>query len=224
MPYRRAENNLPAGHGRDVGMAASGPHRARKCRARARLSRASVAGVALAAGALAGCGGSGGTASTSSASTRGLEVTSPALTSRQTLPAQYTCSGRNIFPPLAWGHVPANTAELALFLLDLGHTQEASGGRGLEAKLIVGWSVRGLAPTLRELAAGRLPAGATTGPGRYSICPPKGGTGQYMFRLYALPKRLSVTSKLSDLELFRKINRSSLSAGYVLANYTRPRG
>jgi phosphatidylethanolamine-binding protein (PEBP) family uncharacterized protein len=200
-------------------MAASSPRRARKRRARARLSRVSAAGAVIAAGALAGCG-SGGTASVSSASKPGLEVTSPALGARQTLPALYTCSGRDIVRPLKFGKVPASTAELALFLLDLGHT-ESTGAGALEAKLKVAWVIHGLKPTLDGIAAGKLPTEAIAGHQRYSICPPKGSTGQYMFRLYALPRPVSIPRGLSDLEAFRRINSASAAVGYVLSYYTR---
>jgi phosphatidylethanolamine-binding protein (PEBP) family uncharacterized protein len=200
-------------------MAASSPRRARKRRAQARLSRVSAAGAAIAASALAGCGGV--TASTSSAGrTLPLEVSSPALTASGVLPALYTCAGRDISPPIRWGNIPANTAELALFLLDLGHTEPAAGG-ATQAKLKVAWTVRGLRPTLHSITAGRLPTGAIVGHGRYSICPPKGGTGQYMFRLYALPSRLPAEKSLSDLELFRQINRNSSAAGDLLTAFTR---
>jgi phosphatidylethanolamine-binding protein (PEBP) family uncharacterized protein len=200
-------------------MAARSPRRARQQHARAWLARGSTAGLLIVAGAVAGCGGVA--ASTSSPTKRGLEVTSPALTPKQTLPALYTCAGRNVSPPIKWGAIPPNTAELALFLLNLGHTQSAGAGGALEAKLTVGWSVHGIQPTLHELAAGKLPARATTGRARYSVCPPKKGTGEYMFRLYALPKRLSAGHNLTDLELFRKVNRTRSAVGYFISSYTR---
>jgi phosphatidylethanolamine-binding protein (PEBP) family uncharacterized protein len=208
-------------------MAAKSPRRARPQRARARLARIPagaplVAASLLAAGALAGCGGAAATATSSAVERKPqLALTSPALTAQGLLPALYTCTGKNIPPPFQWGAVPAGTAELALFLLNLGHTQSAGAGGALEAKLTVGWSVRSISPKLHGFAAGRLPAGAVTGRGRYSVCPPKGGTGEYMFRLYALPKRVAVPSSASDIELFRQINRSSSAGGDFVTNYTR---
>lgn len=199
-------------------MAASSPRRARKLRARARLSRVSAAGAVLAAGALAGCGA--GTTASISASTRGLELTSSAVASGQALPALYTCSGRDILPPLKFGKIPASTSELALFLLDLGHTESVGGG-SLQAKVKVAWVIHGLKPTLTGVAAGKPPAEAVAGHQRYSICPPKGSTGEYMFRLYALPRPVSLPRGLSDLEAFRRINRASSASGYLLSTYAR---
>jgi phosphatidylethanolamine-binding protein (PEBP) family uncharacterized protein len=220
MSYRRTDSDLPGGHARrHLGMAARSPRRARKGRARAWLARATAAALLVACGAIAGCGGASASSS-SSPNPKQLVITSPVLTSSGTIPAQYTCSGRNIPPPMQWGNIPSGTAELALFLLDLGHTEVAAGG-ATQAKLTVGWSVRGLSPSLHGIAAGKLPAGAIVGRKRYTICPPKGGTGEYLFRLYALPSRVSASSHLSDLELFRQINKASSAAGFFTSTFTR---
>jgi phosphatidylethanolamine-binding protein (PEBP) family uncharacterized protein len=165
-----------------------------------------------------GCG-SGATATSSATGPPRLLISSPAI--GQTIPALYTCAGKDISPPLHWGNIPRGTAELALFLLNLGHAEPAAGG-ATQAKLTVAWTVRGLSPTLTKIAAGKLPAGAIVGSHRYRICPPKGGTGQYLFRLYALPSRLSLPSTTSELEVFRKINKASSTAGFFTSTYTRP--
>jgi phosphatidylethanolamine-binding protein (PEBP) family uncharacterized protein len=200
-------------------MAATSSRRARPGRALARLSRISAVGLVGVAGALGGCGGVA--ASSSSSRAQPLEIASPAVTKSGSLPAQYTCAGRDVSPPLKWGNVPTGTAELALFLLDLSRPKAAAGG-ATRAQVVVGWSVRGLSPTLEGMAAGKLAAGAVTGHKRYTICPPKGGTGEYMFRLYALPRRLAVKRGLSDLDLFKQVNRASSAVGYFLSLYRRP--
>jgi phosphatidylethanolamine-binding protein (PEBP) family uncharacterized protein len=199
-------------------MAPGSPGRARGLRARPWAGAVVATGLLAMAGALGGCGGT--TASSSSAGGPQLALSSPAVTSRGAIPALYTCAGKNVSPPLIWGKIPAGTSELALFLLDLGHTESAGGGE-TQAKLKVGWVVRGLEPTLHGMSAGKLPAGAVAGRQRYSVCPPKGGTGEYMFRLYALPRRLSIARSLSDLEVFKQINRASTTAGDFLSSYTR---
>jgi hypothetical protein len=203
-------------------MAAKSPRRARPVRARAWLSRLSIAAALCAtSGAVAGCGGAGTTATSASVGRPQLDISSPAVPSGGSIPVQYTCSGRDIPPPMVWAKIPAGTAELALFLLDLGHTEPAAGG-GLTAKVTVGWALRGLSPTLHGLAAGKLPHGAIPGHQRYTICPPKGGTGEYLFRLYALPSRFSAPPNVNDLELFRRINKASSAAGFFASTYTRP--
>ncbi len=215
----RADNDFPGGDAwRPVGMAAKDPRRARQGRARARLSRISAIGLLVGGGALAGCGSVSPAASSSSV--QPLEIASPAIPRGKPIPVQYTCSGKDVSPPLVWGNVPSSTSELALFLLDLGHTQRA-GGESLKAQVTVAWAVRRLKPTLKGMAAGKLPAGAVAGEARYTICPPKGGTGEYMFRLYALLSPLSFKPGLSDLEMFRKVNKARSATGYFLGEYKR---
>jgi phosphatidylethanolamine-binding protein (PEBP) family uncharacterized protein len=215
---KRADSDFPGGDARrPVGMAASSLRRARPVRARARLSRIAALGLLAAAGALAGCGTVSPTASSSSV--QPLEVGSPAIVAGKPTPAQFTCSGKNISPPVKWANVPSNTSELALFLLNLGHTQRT--GESLKASVTVAWAVHGLKPTLGGISAGKLPAGAVAGHERYSICPPKGGTGEYMFRLYALSNPLAVKPGTSDLALFKQINKASSTAGYFITEDKR---
>jgi phosphatidylethanolamine-binding protein (PEBP) family uncharacterized protein len=216
MAYR-ADNDLPGGDARRLGMAATRSPGTRARRAPRGLASLSAASL-LIAGLLAGCGGTTPTASSSGV--QPLEVSSPAVGRSGFLPATYTCSGKDIPPPLRWGNIPSSTTELALFLLDLSHTEAGPGG-ATQAKLRVAWVVRGLPPTLRGVTAGRLPTGAVTGHARYTICPPKGSTGEYMFRLYALPSRLQIPRTLSDLEAFKRINSSSTTAGDLISTYTR---
>jgi phosphatidylethanolamine-binding protein (PEBP) family uncharacterized protein len=199
-------------------MAASSLRRARQARARARLSRIAAIPLLAAGGALAGCGTASPTAS--SARVPALEVSSPTIAAGKPIPVRYTCSGKDVSPPISWRDVPSNTAELALFLLALGHAKPVAG-KGVEATVTVAWAVHGLKPTLHGIAAGRLPAGAITGRRRYSICPPKGVRGEYLFRLYALPAPLQLARGISDLEAFRRVNRASSAVGYLLAEYKR---
>jgi phosphatidylethanolamine-binding protein (PEBP) family uncharacterized protein len=213
---KRADNDFPGGDARrPVGMAASSPRRARRGRAWARLS---LIGLLAVAGPLAGCGSVSSTASSSNA--QPLAISSPVLSSKGLLPARYTCAGADVSPPMVWGNVPAGTSELALFLLNLAKPTPAANG-ALQARVVVAWALHGLKPTLTRLPAGKIPAGAVVGHRRYSICPPKGGTGEYLFRLYALPSRLAANPKLSDLELFRQVNKDSSAVGYFISFYTR---
>ena len=47
-----------------------------------------------------------------------MAISSPAFERNGTIPAQYTCDGANISPPLQWQHLPAHTKELVLFVID----------------------------------------------------------------------------------------------------------
>ncbi|HYM46345.1 MAG TPA: YbhB/YbcL family Raf kinase inhibitor-like protein [Solirubrobacteraceae bacterium] len=129
-----------------------------------------------------------------------IEMSSPTIKNRQALPARYTCDGADVSPPLRWSAIPKGTAELALVV-----TSFSLEGHGEEK---IQWAVAGLQPTLKGLAAGRLPAGAVVGrnglgQSRYSICPSKGHVQHYAVILYALPHPVSATPGF-DAKAFSK--------------------
>jgi phosphatidylethanolamine-binding protein (PEBP) family uncharacterized protein len=133
-----------------------------------------------------------------------------------TLPATYTCDGKGSWPALRWAGVPAGTAELVLFAMNL----QPVGG-----KLFVDWAVAGLEPSLEGIEAGKLPQGAilgTNGFGKrgYEICP--SGSGEiYMFAVYALPRRLSPPKGFDARELRKEVLGVSGNVGLLPALYTR---
>jgi len=47
-----------------------------------------------------------------------IEITSSAFTQGGSIPDQYTCKGKDISPPLAWGEPPAGTKSFALIMDD----------------------------------------------------------------------------------------------------------
>ncbi|MEH2388494.1 MAG: hypothetical protein V7K14_22525 [Nostoc sp.] len=47
-----------------------------------------------------------------------LQIHSPAFTSLEHIPKQYTSDGENISPPLGWSGLPAGTQQLALICHD----------------------------------------------------------------------------------------------------------
>jgi len=133
------------------------------------------------------------------------------------LSARFTCDGANISPPVAWGHLPSNTAEVDLFLFNLAP---------VHGKLFANWAVAGLSPKLRGVSAGRLPAGAIVGRNSYgqvgySVCPPKGPSVRLAFLLYALPKKISVRPGFNAETLREKALHVAESAGLLGASYKR---
>jgi phosphatidylethanolamine-binding protein (PEBP) family uncharacterized protein len=181
-------------------------------------------GVALlSALALAGCGG---TTSAPPAPPK-LVLKSPAVTAH-TMPSKYTCDGRNTWPALEWGAVPANTASLALFVI--GYVPEPSTHT---TKVSVEWAVAGLKPTLHGLASGHLPREAvvgvdSSGKHGYSVCPEKGSTVQYQFELYGVPAGYGLgSSNFSGVQLASALASSGAGTpgasayGAFIAKYTR---
>ncbi len=111
---------------------------------------------------------------------------SPSISGKNTIPAKYTCDGKDISPPLGWGQVPAGTKEVALFVLGL--TPTPAGG----SAIAINWAVGGVDANLHKLAAGHLPKGTNVGSNSdgsrgYKICPAKGSRKTYEFAIYAVP-------------------------------------
>ncbi len=116
-------------------------------------------------------------------------VSSPAFAANTPIPAEYSCNGRNVPPPLRWENPPPGTESLALVVDD----PDAVGG------LYIHWVVTGIPPTASEIVDGVLPEGAKVGPNsggnaRYlGPCPPAGsGLHHYRFQLYALNKPMTL--------------------------------
>jgi Raf kinase inhibitor-like YbhB/YbcL family protein len=153
-----------------------------------------IAGLALLV-ALAGCGGQGGSRTTGpqtpKVTTLGrtlaqapadgpLTINSPAFPGGAPIPAQYTCKGANVAPPLTW------SAPLGGALV----VDDTDAPRGP----YVHWIVVGIPPGPGSTGDGQTPAGGTSLPnsagqaGYSGPCPPAGtGVHHYRFTLYQLP-------------------------------------
>jgi Raf kinase inhibitor-like YbhB/YbcL family protein len=118
-----------------------------------------------------------------------LMLASQAIPPNGEIPAQYTCDGADISPPLSWSDVPAGTGSLVLVVED----PDAPSGSFRH------WAVFDIPPASRGLDAGysvNRPTAAlhqarndfgNTGYG--GPCPPKGaGTHHYHFRLLAISR------------------------------------
>lgn len=136
-------------------------------------------------------------------------VSSPAFADNGQIPAEYTCNGRNVPPPLRWQNVPADAQSLALVLDD----PDAVGG------LYVHWVVTGIPPSASEIVDGALPAGAVVsansgGKATYlGPCPPAGsGVHHYRFQLYAVSKPLALTPTTPAGEATQEITGSAVGS------------
>jgi len=174
--------------------------------------------------ALAGCGGA--TTSDPAANATKITLKSPAIHGR-TMPALYTCSGRNTPPPLEWGAVPAATGSLVLFVTGI-----TPKGKGDGYTISIAWAVAGIDPSLHRLEAPHLPRGAVVGVasnGRraYSVCPPPGHTVQYQFELYGLPHNAAVARQFAGLPILDALETHNSSSptnayGAFVVTYKRP--
>jgi phosphatidylethanolamine-binding protein (PEBP) family uncharacterized protein len=161
----------------------------------ARSSHGSSSGSSGASGS---SGGSSGASTNSASRSSGEVYTAPGAFSISSsafqrdgaIPAQYTCAGAGISPPLSWTKVPAKAAELVLFVIDDSSSSKSGGIR---------WIVGGIDPSSTGVAAGKVPAGGilgtnTAGKAAYSpICPDPGKSDRIEFVMYALKKTIPLS-------------------------------
>lgn len=186
-----------------------------------RSRRVTACALPLLALALAGCG----SADSGADAPAQIEVHSSAIKGT-TLPALFTCDGKNIPPPVEWGAVPAGARELVLLVIGLTPAAEAGS-----YSASVEWAVAGINPALHRLTPGRLPPGAYVGANsadkhQYSICPKPGVSQRYQFQLYSMPPRLRVAREFVGMSVLGTLNRPNASTsatgqGAFVVTYTR---
>jgi Raf kinase inhibitor-like YbhB/YbcL family protein len=128
----------------------------------------------------------------------------------ESIPAVYTCKGKDISPPLEWGAPPEGTQSLVLIAEDI------TGGANL-----VHWTIFNIPPAARSLpegvpTKGHLDDGSQQGMnhifelGYFGPCPMP-GPNQYRFRLYALDTVLDLEDGVMKIPL------KAAMKGHILA-------
>lgn len=152
-----------------------------------------------------------------------LELTSEAFTNGQSIPAKYSCTGRNISPALAWGEPPAGTQSFALIMDD----PDAPTGtwvhwvlfnvppdtRGLQEDL----PITGKNADLNGIYVGKNSSGNI---GYDGPCPPS-GTHRYFFKLYALDTTISLLPGATKQQVVREMQGHILAQGELVGTFTK---
>ena len=143
-----------------------------------------------------------------------MTLTSPAFAHQASIPAEFTCEGRDISPALAWQDLPPGTRSLVLIVDD----PDAPDPRAPKT-VWVHWVLYNLPPDSTGLPQAvpprQLPAGTGEGlndwgrTGYGGPCPPI-GRHRYFFKLYALDR------VLPDLGRPRKADVERAMEGHVL--------
>ena len=108
-----------------------------------------------------------------------MSLTSPAFADGAAIPAQYTCDGEDLSPPLAWTEVPTGVVGFALTVTDA------------DAGDFVHWVLADIPGDARSLDAGQGDGVGFAGDNDFGNrswggpCPPS-GTHRYVFSLYGL--------------------------------------
>ncbi len=154
----------------------------------------------------------------------GWQLSSSAFADAAEIPADYTCSGKDVSPPLAWTDPPEGTVQLALTCSD----PDAPSGEWVH------WIIYMIPPQTRELPQGVAvsakvlePSGAVQGvndfrtTGYRGPCPPPGAPHHYAFRLYALGEALTLEPGATRAELLKAMEGKTLGQVELTGTYAR---
>ena len=146
-----------------------------------------------------------------------LQLTSDAFSNGQSIPAKYSCIGKNISPALAWTEPPAGTQSFALIVDD----PDAPG------KTWVHWVLFNIAANTRSLqedfsadssiAVGNNSSGKSSYQGP---CPPS-GTHRYYFKLYALDTTLNLLPGAIIDQLLKAMNDHILAQAELIGTFSK---
>ena len=154
-----------------------------------------------------------------------LVLKSAAFVDGTPIPAQYTCDGRDVSPPLSWEGVPASAQSLVLIVDDPDAPDPKAPKRTW-----VHWLLYNLPPNVRVLSEGMqpstLPAGAKEGindwrrTGYGGPCPPI-GRHRYFFKLYALDTTLDKLNKPTKAMLEASMHGHVIADAQLVGTYQK---
>ncbi|HVZ58340.1 MAG TPA: YbhB/YbcL family Raf kinase inhibitor-like protein [Patescibacteria group bacterium] len=144
-----------------------------------------------------------------------MTISSSAFVNSQSIPAQFTCDGENISPPLNFIDVPSSSQSLILIVDD----PDAPGGTWLH------WLVYNIDPTVKGLVQGEKPKGeeGVTSFGKLGYggpCPPS-NVHHYHFKLYALDQRLTLPEKATLSQVQTAMKGHIVSQAEMIGLYSR---
>lgn len=152
------------------------------------------------------------------------QLTSSAFDDGAEIPADHTCSGKDVSPPLAWTDPPEGTAQFALVCDD----PDAPSGNWVH------WVIYAIAPQVRELPQGVAvtakvlePEGALQGVndfkeiGYRGPCPPPGKPHRYVFTLYALGEAMTLKPGATRAELAAAMEGRIIAQTELVGTYGR---
>jgi hypothetical protein len=150
-----------------------------------------------------------------------LRLESKAFANGGRIPAEYTCQGEGLSPPLRWEGVPENTASLALIMED----PDSTGGT------MTHWVLFDVPPTAAELLEGEKAVGKQgrngfASNGYKGPCPPEDhGEHHYRFILKALDvPSLNLETGADRSEIEAAMRGHVIEAAELVGTYEKPRG
>ncbi len=152
-----------------------------------------------------------------------IEVTSDAFTNGQSIPAKYSCVGKNISPALAWNEPPAGTQSFALIVDD----PDAPMGTWVH------WVLFNIPISERNLKEDLPITGKNTDPNAIYVgknssgnmrydgpCPPS-GTHRYYFKLYALDTTINLLPGATKEQVLNAMKGHVLGQGELMGTFSK---
>lgn len=154
-----------------------------------------------------------------------IQISSTTFQAGGSIPALYTCDGKDISPPLQWSGIPEGTRSLALIVDDPDAPDPAAPKRTW-----VHWVLYNLPPSANglpeDVKPASLPPGTKEGlndwkrTGYGGPCPPV-GRHRYFHKLYALDTVLEGLRTPTKAELEKAMAGHVLARGELIGTYQR---
>lgn len=149
-----------------------------------------------------------------------LSIESTTFSANETIPARFTCDGRNISPELVFENIPTGTQSLALTMEDpdVPRTVRADG-------MWNHWIVWNMPADTIGIGEGKTPLGivgrGTNGKASYlGPCPPD-REHRYFFTLYALDTMLSLPASTTKEDLLKAATPHLIEKAVLMGRYDR---
>lgn len=150
-----------------------------------------------------------------------MTILSPAFGAGEVIPAEFTCDGLNVSPPLVFKNIPAEAKSLAVIVDD----PDAPAGTWVH------WIAFNIPPGTNEMARNIPPRKELSNGMRQGMndfrrigyggpCPP-GGTHRYFFKLYALDVLLNLAPGATKAQLLEAMKGHILAQAELVAKYRR---
>lgn len=154
-----------------------------------------------------------------------LTITSPAFFHNDDIPAEFTCDGLDVSPPLEWTGVPDQTKSLVLIVEDPDAPDPAA-----PKMTWVHWVLYNLPPTTTSFEQGviqsDLPSGTLEGKNNWNQkgyggpCPPI-GKHRYFIKLFALDTILDELANPTSENLAKSMAGHILDQAELIGLYQR---
>jgi len=151
-----------------------------------------------------------------------MSLSSIAFADDSNIPDKYTCKGENISPPLTISHAPSNAKSLAIIMDDPDAAKEPSGN----GQTFDHWVVFNISPAIAKITENSSLSGSNLGNNSFGRtkyggpCPPT-MEHTYVFKLYALDKKLDLKDGASRTEVEQAISGHIISQAQLTGRYAK---